>query len=193
MFTITFRSETFGAAFPWPSIVRLRTSIDGWLTNLPGQVDADQATRFELDAARYAQGFEFKLVLASTLGEVWMDGSNLTLNPADGQTYEYGDEAVRFPFMISYVTSPYSSPGTITLRTSLDDWSSEQAGSLAQDSWDFRISFADCTDFGSGAVPPIKRVAFKFLRDGGWAKTANLMVIPWPGARFVYTFPDVAF
>ena len=193
MFTMSFTSEAFGAAMPWPSVVRLRTSIDGWLTNLAGQVDGAQATTFQLDTAKYGGGFEFKFVLATTLGEVWMDGDNLALTPQDGQTYEYGDGTVRFPFMISYCPQLTDPPGTIALRTSLDQWSSEHAGVRAQDGWDFVFSFADCTDFGSEAIPPIKRVSFKFLKNETWSVTADLVVIPWPGARFLYTYPEVAF
>jgi choline dehydrogenase-like flavoprotein len=97
MFTLRYVTDVYA---PDLRIV-LRTAADGWeATDVPG-VYTEGAWTFRLDERRYQPLLEFKFVL--TPG-AWMMGDNLRLVPADGATYDYRDDTVRFQPVPAVVT-----------------------------------------------------------------------------------------
>jgi Neuraminidase-like domain/Repeat of unknown function (DUF5648)/Salmonella virulence plasmid 28.1kDa A protein len=65
--------------------VKLRTSVDGWDTDLHGE-HGDGGWTFTLDGIRYAGGLEFKFRIDGG----WFPGENFYLAPAPGGRYDYG-------------------------------------------------------------------------------------------------------
>jgi hypothetical protein len=97
MFTIRHVTDTYA---PDLKIV-LRTAADGWeATDIPG-VYTEGAWTFRLDERRYQPMVEFKFVLAPG---TWMVGENLKRAPAEGATYDFGDDAVLFQPVPALVT-----------------------------------------------------------------------------------------
>jgi hypothetical protein len=97
MFTLRYVTDVYA---PDLRIV-LRTAADRWeATDVPG-VYTEGAWTFRLDERRYQPLLEFKFVL--TPG-AWMMGDNLRLVPADGATYDYRDDTVRFQPVPAVVT-----------------------------------------------------------------------------------------
>ena len=91
MFTVQFATVDYRPDLQ----ITLRTSTDGWNTDLPGDYE-ENAWSFKLDTARYAGGFTFKFVLEE---QYWMNGGNLPLTPTDGAVYTYDATQVTFPPM----------------------------------------------------------------------------------------------
>jgi hypothetical protein len=97
MFTVRYVTDTY---VPDLRIV-LRTAADGWeATDIPG-VYTEGAWVFRLDERRYQPMVEFKFVLAPG---TWMVGENLKRAPAEGATYDFGDDAVLFQPVPALVT-----------------------------------------------------------------------------------------
>jgi hypothetical protein len=97
MFTVRYVTDTY---VPDLRIV-LRTAADGWeATDIPG-VYTEGTWVFRLDERRYQPMVEFKFVLAPG---TWMVGENLKRVPAEGATYDFGDDAVLFQPVPALVT-----------------------------------------------------------------------------------------
>ena len=97
MFTVRYVTDVY---VPDLRIV-LRTAADGWeATDIPG-VYTEGAWTFRLDERRYQPMVEFKFVLAP---RTWMVGENLKRAPAEGATYDFGDDAVLFQPVPALVT-----------------------------------------------------------------------------------------
>jgi hypothetical protein len=97
MFTVRYVTDTY---VPDLRIV-LRTAADGWeATDIPG-VYTEGTWVFRLDERRYQPMVEFKFVLAPG---TWMVGENLKRAPAEGATYDFGDDAVLFQPVPALVT-----------------------------------------------------------------------------------------
>jgi Tc toxin complex TcA C-terminal TcB-binding domain/FG-GAP-like repeat len=78
----------FRPGVPADREVTLRTSVDGWDTDLPGEF-ADDAWWFRLDAARYRPGFEFRFVG----GRSSLIGDREWLLPVPGGDYTFSEIA----------------------------------------------------------------------------------------------------
>lgn len=96
MFTIRFVTTTVRPGLQ----VTLRTDVDGWVDDLPGEYEND-AWAFRLPTERYVGGMTFKFVLDE---QYWMAGPDLALQPVDGRTYDFGDGDVVFPGPTELVT-----------------------------------------------------------------------------------------
>jgi hypothetical protein len=189
VFSIRFETDIYPPGAPWPSQVLIRNSVDGWATELDGQWDG-QGWSFTFDEATHA-GMQFKFVLRGAVGDIYMDGQNLVAT--DPVNVTYADGTVRFPFAVVFDTSPAFGGGVpVTMRTSLD-WNNDYPTSpfAGKQAWIF--DFATFNYLGSNLVPPIRRLEFKFIRNGSWSKGANLSFIPWPGGVFTLNDVDVRF
>lgn len=73
--------------------VSLRTAVDGWDVDIPGDYQGD-GWIFRLPEANYAVGFAFKFILEE---QFWMSGGNLWLVPVAGGDYAFDAAQVTFP------------------------------------------------------------------------------------------------
>jgi len=112
MFVIRFNTVAYRPDLQ----VTLRTSLDGWGDDIPGEYE-DDAWNFRLPTERYAGGMEFKFVLEE---QYWMNFENLQLIPVDGQTYEYDATQVTFP-LISELSKENSRVQQMFFAPNLDE------------------------------------------------------------------------
>jgi Tc toxin complex TcA C-terminal TcB-binding domain/Neuraminidase-like domain/Salmonella virulence plasmid 28.1kDa A protein len=134
VFSIIFATTTYVP----PRVVTLRTDVDGWEdADVNGAYGNDGAWHFELADARYRPGHRFKLVLDRVL---YMDGPDQVLT--DAPEYRFDDSSARFTYNVRYVTERYGVQGgnRVSLRTSADQYKSDQPGIYADGAWNFSVS-----------------------------------------------------
>ena len=74
--------------------VTIRTNIDNWQADIPGDYGADEWV-FKLAMEEFGEGFEFKFILDE---QYWMFGDNLVLDKIeDGTVYEFSLADIGFP------------------------------------------------------------------------------------------------
>jgi hypothetical protein len=131
VFSISFATK----AYKPPRVVTLRTDVDRWEQNdIGGTYGPDGAWHFRLPGARYRPGHRFKLVLDHVL---YMDGPDQTLTAAPD--YHFDDSSARFSYTVRYVTERYRDR-RVTLRTSADQYQSDQPGVYSDGAWNFSVS-----------------------------------------------------
>ena len=89
MFTIRFKTTVYRPDLQ----VTLRNNVDGWDHDIAGVYKNDE-WRFELPAARYPNGLEFKFVLERNY---WMEGPNLFAQPVSGGVQVRMSPPIQFP------------------------------------------------------------------------------------------------